>query len=81
MSTASKATLLASAAASVGIIAYVCIKQQYDRQKLRESVWQDFEKQQRKTENIYNLQQQIDLGKRLKLSEEREQAAAITTVK
>lgn len=36
------------------------------RHVLRESVWKDVERQQRKTENIYLLQQQIDLTKRLK---------------
>lgn len=29
-------------------------------------MWRDVERQQRKTENIYLLQQQIDLTKRLK---------------
>lgn len=38
----------------------------YLRYILRESVWRDVERQKRKTENIYLLQQQIDLTKRLK---------------
>lgn len=36
------------------------------RQKLRESVWRDVERQQRKVENIYLLQQQVDLTKKLR---------------
>ncbi|XP_063707679.1 protein PET117 homolog, mitochondrial [Culicoides brevitarsis] len=71
MSTASRYTLYGSLGVSLGIIAYVCGKQQYDRHVLREGVWRDVERQQRKTENIYLLQQQIDLTKQLKAQQEK----------
>ncbi|KAF2905048.1 hypothetical protein ILUMI_01131 [Ignelater luminosus] len=67
MSLASKVTLTAACATSLSIIGYVHFKQQLDRDKLHEGVIKDVERQQRrKAENLYNLQQQIELTKELK---------------
>lgn len=70
MSTASKVVCLCACGISIGIIFYVHYKQNYDLQKLHEGVIRDIEQQRRrKAENIYALQQQIDLTKELKKSE------------
>ncbi|KAL2716794.1 hypothetical protein V1478_014470 [Vespula squamosa] len=67
MSTLAKITFGACCLVSVGIIGYVHYKQQYDRELLHEGVLRDIERQQRrKIENIYNLQQQIELTRELR---------------
>ncbi|XP_053644815.1 protein PET117 homolog, mitochondrial [Cherax quadricarinatus] len=67
MSLASKVTLGAACCTTLGIIVYVHIKQNIDRERLHEGVIRDVERQQRrKTENIYLLQQQADLTKQLR---------------
>nr|CAD7419255.1 unnamed protein product [Timema poppensis] len=54
------------ACTSISIIGYVHYKQTLDREKLHEGVLRDVERQQRrKKENLYILQQQIDLTRRL----------------
>ncbi|KAJ9583193.1 hypothetical protein L9F63_022464 [Diploptera punctata] len=70
MSYASKITFLSATVVSMGIIGYVHYKQQLDREKLHDGVIKDVERQQRrKMENLYLLQQQIELTKQLKKSE------------
>jgi len=67
MSLLAKSTLAASCVTSVGIIAYVHYKQNLDRTNLHDGVIRDVERQRRRrAENLYNLQQQIDLSKELK---------------
>ncbi|KAF7410480.1 hypothetical protein HZH68_004861 [Vespula germanica] len=67
MSTLAKLTFATCCLISVGIIGYVHYKQQYDRELLHEGVLRDIERQQRrKIENIYNLQQQIELTRELR---------------
>lgn len=74
MSYASKITLATSVTASLGIIGYVHYKQHLDREKLHDGVIKDVERQQRrKMENLYLLQQQIELTKQLKRGENLDQ--------
>ncbi|XP_035730013.1 protein PET117 homolog, mitochondrial-like [Vespa mandarinia] len=71
MSTLAKLTFGTCCLVSFSIIGYVHYKQQYDREQLHEGVLRDIERQQRrKIENIYNLQQQIDLTKKLRKHED-----------
>ena len=64
MSTASKATLLASIIGTVAIVSYVHVSQVQDREKLHRGIVRDQERQQAaKTENLYRLQQQQELTK------------------
>ncbi|XP_068226236.1 protein PET117 homolog, mitochondrial [Palaemon carinicauda] len=72
MSLASKITFGVSCAISAGIVTYVHVKQNIDRDKLHEGVIRDIERQQRrKTENIYQLQKQSDLTKHLRAEQKR----------
>jgi len=72
MSLVSKVTLVSATAFSVGIISYVHFKQYSDRELLHRGVLDDIERRQRrKTENLYNLQKQIDLTRDLNVAEER----------
>ncbi|XP_058823702.1 protein PET117 homolog, mitochondrial [Topomyia yanbarensis] len=67
MSVTSKVVFLGACVGSISIIGYVHYKQNYDRAKLHEGVIRDVQRQQqRKIENTYNLQQQIELTKQLK---------------
>ncbi|KAG4067822.1 hypothetical protein HA402_010508 [Bradysia odoriphaga] len=67
MSVPAKLTLCAATITSIGIVSYVCIKQRSDRDRLHEGVIRDVERQQmRKLENLYTLQQQVDLTRQLK---------------
>ncbi|XP_065076661.1 protein PET117 homolog, mitochondrial [Ochlerotatus camptorhynchus] len=67
MSVTSKVFLLGACIGTGGIIGYVHYKQTSDRAKLHEGVIRDIQRQQqRKIENTYNLQQQIELTKQLK---------------
>ncbi|XP_014598501.1 protein PET117 homolog, mitochondrial [Polistes fuscatus] len=69
MSTLAKLTFGTCCLLSGGIIGYVHYKQQDDRKRLHEGVLRDIERQQRrKIENIYILQQQIDLTRKLQKS-------------
>ncbi|XP_069671456.1 protein PET117 homolog, mitochondrial isoform X2 [Periplaneta americana] len=71
MSLVSKAAFATATVVSVGIISYVHYKQHLDRQRLHDGVIRDVERQQkRRTENLYLLQQQIDLAKQLRKRED-----------
>ncbi|XP_026751074.1 protein PET117 homolog, mitochondrial [Galleria mellonella] len=66
-SPASKLVLGLSCALTLGIVTYVHVKQQTDREKMHEGVVRDIERQQRrKIENLYLLQKQNDLTKQIK---------------
>ncbi|KOB63360.1 Uncharacterized protein OBRU01_25407 [Operophtera brumata] len=63
----SKLVLGLSSAITIGIVSYVHLKQQSDREKMHEGVLRDIERQkQRKIENIYVLEKQNELTKQLK---------------
>ncbi|CAD0198242.1 unnamed protein product [Chrysodeixis includens] len=63
----SKLVLALSCSVTLGIVAYVHIKQQTDRDKMHEGVVKDVERQQRrKIENLYILEKQNELTKKLK---------------
>nr|CAH0111878.1 unnamed protein product [Daphnia galeata] len=67
MSLIAKLTLGSSIILSAGIVYYVHYKQNLDRTSLHEGVLRDIERQKRRrAENLYMLQQQIDLSKELK---------------
>ncbi|KAK2588358.1 hypothetical protein KPH14_004373 [Odynerus spinipes] len=73
MSTAAKLTFATCCVVSISIIAYVHYKQHYDREQLHLGVVRDIERQQRrKIENVYNLQQQLELTKQLQKSIEKQ---------
>ncbi|CAH4017883.1 unnamed protein product [Pieris brassicae] len=66
-STASKLVLGVSCIISTGIVAYVHVKQQIDRERMHDGVIRDTERQQRrKIENLYILEKQKELTKQLK---------------
>ncbi|EGI60402.1 PREDICTED: protein PET117 homolog, mitochondrial [Acromyrmex echinatior] len=70
MSNASKITFGLCCMTSVGIIGYVHYKQSYDRQQLHLGVIRDIERRERrKAENVYILQQQAELAKKLRRQE------------
>ncbi|KAH9629023.1 hypothetical protein HF086_007508 [Spodoptera exigua] len=63
----SKLVLLLSCSVTLGIVSYVHIKQQADRERMHEGVVKDVERQQRrKIENLYILEKQNELTKKLK---------------
>ncbi|XP_053602194.1 protein PET117 homolog, mitochondrial [Plodia interpunctella] len=63
----SKLVLGLSCAVTLGIVAYVHVKQQTDRHKMHEGVLKDIERQQRrKIENLYMLEKQNELTKEMK---------------
>ncbi|KAF9809344.1 hypothetical protein SFRURICE_007275 [Spodoptera frugiperda] len=63
----SKLVLLLSCSVTLGIVSYVHIKQQADRERMHEGVIKDVERQQRrKIENLYILEKQNELTKKLK---------------
>lgn len=73
MSTTAKIIFSTCCAVSIGIIAYVHFKQQYDREQLHLGVLRDIERQQRrKIQNVYNLQQQELLTQELRKNMEKE---------
>ncbi|CAN0404143.1 protein PET117 homolog, mitochondrial [Lampetra fluviatilis] len=63
MSTISKVTLGFAVVFTVSTVAGVHLKQQYDRQRLREGVYRDIERQERKAENLRRLQEQAELSR------------------
>ncbi|XP_053567970.1 protein PET117 homolog, mitochondrial [Bombina bombina] len=65
MSTLSKVVLGISVLLSVGTVVGVHVKQKLDRERLREGVFRDLERQVRKEENLRLLQEQIVLTKQL----------------
>ncbi|RVE51156.1 hypothetical protein evm_004121 [Chilo suppressalis] len=63
----SKLVLGLACAVTIGIVSYVHIKQQADRDKMHEGVIKDIERQQRrKIENLYILEKQNELTKTLR---------------
>ncbi|XP_038210700.1 protein PET117 homolog, mitochondrial [Zerene cesonia] len=67
MSSTSKIVLSLTCIVTTGIVGYVHIKQQSDREKMHEGVIRDTERQQRrKIENLYILEKQNELTKQLK---------------
>ncbi|CAG4937862.1 protein PET117 homolog, mitochondrial [Colias croceus] len=67
MSSTSKIVLGLTCLVTTGIVGYVHIKQQSDREKMHEGVLRDTERQQRrKIENVYILEKQNELTKQLK---------------
>ncbi|KAH0554175.1 protein PET117 homolog, mitochondrial [Cotesia glomerata] len=74
MSFTSRLVLFGSCALTVGIIGYVHYKQHEDREQLHLGVVRDIERQERrKAENVYLLEQQRELTKKLKRDEILEQ--------
>ncbi|KAM4693446.1 protein PET117 homolog, mitochondrial [Discoglossus pictus] len=71
MSTRSKVVLGISVLLSLGTVAGVHVKQKLDRERLREGVFRDLERQSRKQENLRQLQEQIDLTKHLEAEREK----------
>ncbi|XP_018118383.1 protein PET117 homolog, mitochondrial [Xenopus laevis] len=71
MSTISKVVLGISVVLSVGTVVGVHVKQRLDRERLREGVLQDLERQSRKQENLRLLEEQIHLTKRLEAEREK----------
>nr|NP_001408667.1 uncharacterizd protein LOC130141019 [Pectinophora gossypiella] len=63
----SKLVLGLSCTMTIGIVSYVHVKQKSDRDKMHEGVIKDVERQQRrKIENLYMLEKQNELTKKLK---------------
>ncbi|XP_062565941.1 protein PET117 homolog, mitochondrial [Armigeres subalbatus] len=84
MSATSKVVFLGACISTGGVIGYVHYKQNYDRARLHDGVIRDIQRQQqRKIENTYNLQQQIELTKQLKqeLQQREEQEARLMEFK
>ncbi|XP_026092108.1 protein PET117 homolog, mitochondrial [Carassius auratus] len=65
MSTASKVVLGLSIVLTISTVAGVHIKQNWDRQRLREGVLRDLERAERKRENLRALDEQIQLTRQL----------------
>uniref|UniRef100_A0A8C1ZKH6 PET117 cytochrome c oxidase chaperone n=1 Tax=Cyprinus carpio TaxID=7962 RepID=A0A8C1ZKH6_CYPCA len=65
MSTASKVVLGLSLVLTNSTVAGVHIKQNWDRQRLREGVLRDLERAERKRENLRVLDEQIQLTRQL----------------
>ncbi|XP_072032523.1 protein PET117 homolog, mitochondrial-like [Amphiura filiformis] len=83
MSTGSKVAVGVSIVATISVIAGVHIQKHLDRKRLREGVYKDIERQDRKKQNILELEKQIELTKIL--TEERDkrerEAALASTIK
>ncbi|KAI4883743.1 hypothetical protein NFI96_022358 [Prochilodus magdalenae] len=65
MSTASKVVLGVSVVLTVSTVVGVHVKQNWDRQRLREGVLRDLERLERKQENLRALEEQIQLTREL----------------
>ncbi|KAG5855509.1 protein PET117 homolog, mitochondrial [Anguilla rostrata] len=74
MSTTSKVVFGISLTLTLATVAGVHIKQNWDREKLREGVFRDLERLERKKENLRLLEEQISLTKELEA--ERQRSAA-----
>lgn len=79
MSTASKLVLGLSIVLTISTVAGVHIKQNWDRQRLREGVVRDLERLERKRENLRALEEQIQLTRELVTERNRRQAEATET--
>ncbi|KAM4772319.1 protein PET117 homolog, mitochondrial [Rhinophrynus dorsalis] len=71
MSTRSKVVLGISAILSVATVVGVHVKQKSERERLRDGVVRDLERQSRKQENLRLLQEQINLTKQLEAEREK----------
>ncbi|XP_040002868.1 protein PET117 homolog, mitochondrial [Xiphias gladius] len=71
MSTASKVVLGLSVVLTVGTVAAVHLKQNWDRQRLHEGVVRDLERWERKKENLRRLEEQKILTRHLKEERQR----------
>ncbi|BFZ12082.1 hypothetical protein BsWGS_15121 [Bradybaena similaris] len=69
MSRSALAALAASTTFTCGVIYYVHYSQQRDKLKLREGILIDLDRQQKKAQNILELQRQADLTKMLRQHE------------
>ncbi|GAA6089506.1 protein PET117 homolog, mitochondrial [Tachysurus ichikawai] len=76
MSTASKIVLGLSVVLTVGTVAGVHLKQNWDRQRLREGVLRDLERVERKRENQRALEEQIRLTRDLVTHREQQEAGS-----
>ncbi|XP_057328718.1 protein PET117 homolog, mitochondrial [Microplitis mediator] len=77
MSFTSRVVLYGSCLTTIGIVGFVHYKQHDDRQQLHLGVVRDIERQERrKAENLYLLEQQKELTKKMKRDEIIEQSAA-----
>ncbi|XP_072527279.1 protein PET117 homolog, mitochondrial [Salminus brasiliensis] len=76
MSTASKVVLGVSVVLTVSTVVGVHVKQNWDRQRLREGVLRDVERLERKRENLRALEEQIQLTKELVIERARQEAEA-----
>lgn len=56
---------------TVGTVAGVHLRQKQDRQRLRDGVFRDIERQNRKKENVHLLEEQIILTKHLEAEREK----------
>ncbi|XP_067845351.1 protein PET117 homolog, mitochondrial [Heptranchias perlo] len=65
MSTLSKVVLGVSVVLTAGTVVGVHLRQQLDRKRLREGVFRDLERQERKKENLRILEEQISLTQKL----------------
>uniref|UniRef100_UPI00398E62F3 protein PET117 homolog, mitochondrial n=1 Tax=Pristiophorus japonicus TaxID=55135 RepID=UPI00398E62F3 len=65
MSVVSKVVLGVSVVLTAGTVAGVHLRQQLDRERLREGVFRDLERQERKKENLRILEEQISLTEKL----------------
>ncbi|XP_036389670.1 protein PET117 homolog, mitochondrial [Megalops cyprinoides] len=74
MSTTSKLVLGISVTLTLATVAGVHIKQNWDRERLREGVFRDLERVERKRENLRLLEEQIILTKELEAERERRAA-------
>lgn len=63
MSTTAKVSLGLSVVFTTSMIAYVHISQKLDKQRMKEGVLMDIERQQRKIQNLKMLQEQQELTK------------------
>uniref|UniRef100_UPI0000E4EA00 protein PET117 homolog, mitochondrial precursor n=1 Tax=Danio rerio TaxID=7955 RepID=UPI0000E4EA00 len=79
MSTASKVVLGLSIVLTISTVAGVHIKQNWDRQRLREGVVRDLERLERKRENLRALEEQIQLTRELVTERNRRQVEASET--
>ncbi|KAL8603645.1 hypothetical protein ACOMHN_005587 [Nucella lapillus] len=73
MSTASKVTLGVSISFTIGMITYVHMWQKKERERLREGVVMDLERQQRKQANRRDQEQQAELTKLLQQQQQMDQ--------
>ncbi|XP_027024427.1 protein PET117 homolog, mitochondrial [Tachysurus fulvidraco] len=76
MSTTSKIVLGLSVVLTVGTVAGVHLKQNWDRQRLREGVLRDLERVERKRENQRALEEQIHLTRELVTHREQQEAGS-----